>query len=122
MTDAELWELIIMSLGNAASIFAVYLSVTSGYLIVAYLVGNNLTRMQNTLITGLYIIFAVLIAVGLVANFDRAAYLLEFTEETYRSPLSSGLPAVAIIAGPILLIGVAACVKFMWDVRHPKTE
>ena len=122
MTDAELWELIIMSLGNAASIIAIYLSVTSGYLIVSYLVGKNLTRMQNTLITGLYITFAVIITLATVANFDRAAYLLKFTEETYRSPLSSGLPAVAIITGPILLIGVAACVKFMWDVRHPKTE
>ena len=113
MTDAELWELIIMSLGNAASIIAVYLSVTSGYLIVAYLVGKKLTRMQNTLITVLYITFAMIITLATVANFDRAAYLLKFTEETYRSPLSSGLPAVAMIAGPVLLIGVTACVKFM---------
>ena len=122
MTDAELWDLIIMSLGHAASIIAVYLSVTSGYLIVAYLAGKNLTRMQNRLITGLYITFAMIITLATVANFDRAAYLLKFTDETYRSPLSSGLPVVAMIVGPVLLIGVTACVKFMWDVRHPKAE
>ncbi len=47
MSDAELWELILISQGNMGSILGIFLSLISAYLIVAYLVGNTLTRIQS---------------------------------------------------------------------------
>jgi hypothetical protein len=44
MTDAELWELILISQGNVNSLLAVYISVLSGYLIVAYLIWQFISR------------------------------------------------------------------------------
>ena len=122
MTEAELWELILMSQSNMATFMALYFSVVSGYLIVSYLVGDKLTTLQSTLISGLFVIFGLLCTLGTVAFLGRAAFLLQFTDETYRSPLSVVIPYTPFITAAILLIGVVACLKFMWDVRHPKTE
>ena len=122
MTEAELWELILMSQSNMATFMALYFSVVSAYLIVSYLVGDKLTTLQSTLISGLFGIFGILCTLGSVAFLGRAAFLLQFTDETYRSPLSDVIPYTPFITAAILLIGVVACLKFMWDVRHPKTE
>ena len=120
MTEAELWELILMSQSNMGTTLALYFSVLSGYLVVSYLIGNKLTTMQNTLISGLFVIFGILCVIGTVAYLGRAAFLLQFTDETYRSPLSDFIPYTPLLSAAILLIGVVACLKFMWDVRHPK--
>jgi hypothetical protein len=122
MTEAELWELILMSQSNMATFLALYFSVVSGYLIVSYLIGDKLTTLQSTLISGLFVIFGILCTLGTVAFLGRAAFLLQFTDETYRSPLSVVIPYTPFITAAILLIGVVACLKFMWDVRQPKTE
>ena len=122
MTDAEVWELILMSQNNAATMLALYLSAVSGYLIVAYLIGNGLTTVQNTLISGLFVIFGLLSTTSCIAALTRAGFLLQFTDETYRSPYSHLIPVVPQFVGAILLIGMGGCLKFMWDVRHPKKE
>ena len=122
MTEAELWELILMSQGNMGTMLALYFSVLSGYLVVSYLIGNKLTTLQSTLISGLFVIFGILCVIGTVAYLGRAAFLLQFTDETYRSPLSDLIPYTPLITAAILLIGVVACLKFMLDLRHPKSE
>ena len=58
MTEAELIESMTEYFGLNAEMLSIYLTVTSGYLIVAYLVGGKLTRSQLVIISGLYIMFA----------------------------------------------------------------
>ena len=40
----------------------------------------------------------------------------------YRSPASGGILVAPYIALVLTILGIAASLKFMWDVRHPKTE
>lgn len=121
MTDAELWELILISQSNMSSVMAIYISILSGYLIVAYLVGQKLTTFQCLTATGLFVVCSLAMIIACYAFLSRAAFLLQFTDKTYRSPASAFIPYTPYILSAFLFIGVLACLKFMWDVRHPKT-
>lgn len=122
MTEAELWELVILSQANIASLLGIYLTAASGYLVVSYLVGGKLTNMQTFLVTGLYIVFGMITTFALNVNLIRAGFLMEFTDEKYRPPLSPIVQVMPAIVTTFLFFGVLGCLKFMWDVRHPKTE
>jgi hypothetical protein len=122
MTDAELWELILISQGNMGSILAVYISVLSGYLIVAYLIGRKLNTVQAATVTSLFTVTSLLFTMAGYAFLSRAAFLFQFTDVKYRSPASAVIPLAPWLMMILLLLGICGCLKFMWDVRHPKTE
>ena len=46
MTEAELWGLIVEYNNTVLSTFALYLTLITGFLIVAFLVGEKLTKRQ----------------------------------------------------------------------------
>jgi hypothetical protein len=122
MTEADLIEAIAAFNSSAQSWMGLYMSILSAYLIVAYLAGRNLTRSQMTIISICFATFAFLTAYSSVANATR---ILEFSNEL-RELNPSRVYAVnswIIIAVEVLLYGgVIVALKFMWDVRHPKTE
>ena len=122
MTDAEIWELILLSQGNSSATLGIYLSLLSGYLIVAYLAGKDLSRSQVTIISVLFSMGCLMVIVPTYAYLSRATFLIQFTDETYRSPATQFLPFGAPVVSALLLLGVLSCLKFMWDVRHPKSE
>ena len=121
MSEAELWELILISQGNMGSMLAVFLSLVSAYLIVAYLVGNSLTRVQYITVTLLFSVAGLISAIASHAFLSRAAFLLQFTDPTYRSPASAFIPYTPHITSTLLILGILAALKFMWDVRHSKS-
>ena len=100
--------------GNASSAMALYLTVTSGYLLVAYLVGKELTFLQTIIISTLFIFFTSLNTVATI-SFMENAYFFGSTYGIGRMP--GWAPNVV---GVCLFSGILAAVKFMWDVRHPK--
>ena len=121
MSEAEIWELILLSQANAATYIAMLLTLISGYLVVAYLVGTKLSGQQILLVNGLFLLSAFWMAFPTFAAYERASFLLSLTSEVYRSPRSAGIhlgpgASVVIFSGAIL-----ASLKFMWDVRHPKS-
>ena len=101
---------------GAASAMSLYLTVTSGYLLVAYLVGKELTLPQTAIITTLFIFFTSANTVATVSYMSNA-YYYGHTYGNGRAPFWEA-PAT----GMILSLGILASIKFMWDVRHPKTE
>ena len=120
MSEAEIWELILLSQANAATYIAMLLTLMSGYLVVAHLVGAKLAKQQIVIINLLFFSAAVWIAFPAFAAYERASFLLSLTSETFRSPRSAGMhlapnASVVVFSGAIL-----ASLKFMWDVRHPK--
>jgi len=103
-------------IAGASNAMSIYLTVTSGYLLVAYLAGKDLTRMQAAIITTLYAVFASFNTIAVVTHFDRAVYF----GHTYGAGLTPHWPMYGI--GILFSLGILACMKFMWDVRHPKSE
>ena len=63
MTEAELIESAGIYYSLVADMLSIYLTATTGFLIVAYLIGDKLTRSQLIIVSGLYLVFAVVFAV-----------------------------------------------------------
>jgi hypothetical protein len=116
MTEAELIETVQLMVGNHTAIYAVFLTLTSSYLISAYVIGAKLTPSQVWLLTGLYLAVITVTLCGIYA-IDIAIDDVRF--ELYECfPRSSDLkiPATGIITAINVLV-VAGSLKFMWDAR-----
>ena len=121
MSQAELWELIVAYNTGVLTGITVYFSALTGYLIVAYMIGYKLTGMQSAIITVGFIVFQSLISFGTIGMGTRAVFLIDKTTEEYRSGIMIN-DAVVVTLSLLLLGGVAAALKFMWDVRHPDSS
>ena len=60
MTTGDWFEWGAQATGNYAQFLAIFLTLTSAYLVSAFFAGKNLTRGQLTLINTFYIVFASL--------------------------------------------------------------
>ena len=103
-------------MGQGQVSLGLYLTITSGYLLVAYLAGKDLTQLQVFIITVLFAVVAGLNALAVTSFWESAAYW----GQTYGEGRASTLAWKAV--APVLGAGILACLKFMWDVRHPKAE
>ena len=103
-------------LGAASGAMSLYLTVISGYLLVAYLVGKELTFLQTIIITTLFIFFCTTNTIATMSYMQSAHYF----GQTYGEGRAPSWAAP--VTGTLLALGVFAALKFMWDVRHPKTE
>ena len=104
MTEAELIETVQLMVGNHTAIYAVFLTLTSSYLISAYVIGAKLTPSQVWLLTGLYLAVITVTLCGIYA-IDIAIDDVRF--ELYeRFPRSSDLkiPATGIITAINVLV------------------
>lgn len=123
MSEAEMLEHFWNAQEMAVNSFVAYITMLSGYLVVAFVVGKRLSRFQVFIITIGFIIFT-LFAIWGAGTFWNTAYVTGLALISNHPDLLSYLywlnpayVAVACMAGGI----IAGC-KFMWDVRHPKTE
>ena len=122
MTTYEMADLSQNLFANSLSSFTVFLSVVFAYIVAAYLVGAQLTRTQVRMLTFVFVVVAILIVWSIAAyvsggvNLDRLAHPdgqdLFFAPQTW-------LPQFVIGIGLVIL---CVALRFMWDVRHPKTS
>jgi hypothetical protein len=121
MTEYELADLLSSASGDSLVFIPLVISVVSGYLVVAWLVGSKMTSSQLYLINGLFIGMIILLGFAWLTRIKVAL--------SYQNELLELNPGRAELVGPWLvpavsILGLTAlisCLKFMWDVRHPKT-
>ena len=119
MTEAELWTLIVEYNVAGLTTFALYLTLISGFLAVAYLVGGKLTGWQIAITTVGFALSASFFTYAAFGYFSRAVFLIGKTSAEYQSGvMASETGVLAVIS--IFVLGILASLKFMWDVRHPK--
>jgi hypothetical protein len=100
----------------------VAITLLSGYIIVAYLAGKELERSQVLIVNSLYLLLFLFVLMGIyslsIRATEMAALSVQISEQRNLGPtLWLPLGVVAIFA-----FCLVASLKFMWDVRHPKTE
>lgn len=124
MTEPELVEAIASFYGLFLTAVGLYITVCSGYLIAAYLVGGSLTKLQTAIVSTLFTFVAALMTYASWGWLTRTFGYLEALKSVGDSGLggASGHPAANTILTTIMALGIIACLKFMWDIRHPKTE
>ena len=126
MTEYELGEMLYNSYGSLWEGSQMYFTLVSAYLVVSYLVGHKLTRIQNIIITSLYLVWVT----GIVdAQRTESLINLGLTDELLLRNSIVMPDQVAVTADfglysyiAVQIAGVAASLYFMWTVRHPKTE
>jgi hypothetical protein len=122
MEAADYLEAATSYFGLTIDTLSFYMTVTSGYLIVAYLAGAKLSRLQVAVISTLYIFMSSTATYGLYAFVARGmAFSLK------HSALD---PEIVVYANPVLSIvlsatlagGIIASLIFMWNIRRVRTE
>lgn len=122
MTEAELISTAQATWGNVISMISLFITLLSGYLMVAYLAGADMTSSQTGIVSTLYllicaVLLAAIFALSTRAN-EMAALSVEMSTQRVLGPqlwLSLGVISIFVFC-------VGASLKFMWDVRHTKTE
>ena len=122
MTEAELIESAHLAYGNFIASSALFWTIIVSYLVAAYMAGSKLTRSQIVIVNGLFLIISV-ISVLIIFNFFYTAmeYTLranEINPERVRFVSRNFHLAIPMV----YTVVVVACLKFMWDVRHPHVE
>ena len=121
MTEAELFEAGQFAYSNSLATFAIYITLLSGYIAVAYIVGEKLVGSQATIINTLYSLLIVTIIAAFVSfariGYENAYLALEMSTQRKAGPV----PLVAELAVVVMVFCYLASLKFMWDVRHTKT-
>ncbi|KAA3639962.1 MAG: hypothetical protein DWP92_03890 [Armatimonadetes bacterium] len=121
MTAAEYADMFWAAQEMGVNALMLYLTVISGYLVVAYLVGGDLSRAQSGFISGLFVVFATYSLWGVVQYWwtgDQIRLILEAGPLANRVDLNWVAINPALIAGPMGLIGIGGALRFMWDVRR----
>ena len=122
MIEAELLEAGLSAYANSLAAFAVYVTMLSGYLVVAYLVANQMTRLQAVIVNILYSLLSAVVAAAFF-NFAQAGYentqiAIEMSSQRVVGPM----PMVAESALLVMVFCYLASLKFMWDARNQESE
>lgn len=118
MSEYELADLVRSISADSLVFLPMLLSVVSGYLVVAWVVGARLTLAQVSLVNTLFLSVVTMFCFGWVNRVQLAL--------VYQSELLDLNPARHELIGPWLVpatlayvsITAIACIKFMWDIRH----
>ena len=122
MTEYELADLISSTNANGLVIITVMVSLASAYLIVAWLVGSKLQKSQVGLINTLFLAFIVMFGLSWT---NRVLVALAYQEELLKinpsriKVMGDWLLPMAVV---FFVAVTLACLKFMWDIRHPKSQ
>ena len=126
MTEFELGEILHNNYDGLWQGAQMYFTLVSAYLVVAYLIGDKLTRGQNTIVTGLYVVWVAGVILG---QYSTSAQMMIVSQEllsigskilpdAIRNPTQVGVYSFLVVQ----FLGVVASLYFMWTVRHPRTE
>jgi len=103
----------------------ILITLISGYLVVAYFVGKQLTRTQVIIMNALYLIIALLLIAGSfywgldaqIARKMMALQIPEFNLGGYAEVNTYLWPSIVSIVYSCLIF---ASLFFMWQVRHSR--
>lgn len=111
MTDFEKTELTFSLVGYGMTAMALYFTVISSYLIIAYMVGSQLSRSQLAIVSSLFLVFAMSLVFGTYSFFEAANSYGGSSSDSIEYWLA---PIVAVAE----LAGIVAVLKFMFDIRN----
>ena len=129
MTQYEAWDLAQSAYGNSLATYAIFLSITSAYLVTAYAVGRDLTATQVGLVTAIFLVVAALLIWSMsgYAYYGNGYSMLgrEMIEATRaeQDPIwavthvRAWLPQFLALVNFLTVLG---CIIFMWNARRPR--
>ena len=122
MTEAELVSAAQAVWANVIALIAIMLSILSAYLVVAYMAGNKMTHSQVVIVNSLFVLVSIFLLWGAFTLVQRAIEMATLAIDMSNQRTLGPTPAVARAIVVIFGVCPLASLKFLWDVRHPKTE
>lgn len=125
MTEYELLDLMAGAIDSMYDSTTLFLSIASGYLLVAYLAGAKLTKIQTVIISALFVVGAAFQCWGLITY--EIAIEEYLAAKAVISPLTAHQLSIAngnagTIIASALVAGTLAALYFMWSIRNPKAK
>jgi len=121
-TEYELVDLAVNIQESITPAVSVFITIMSGYLVVAWLVGDKLTRAQVGLINVLFVGFQVMLILSWSGRWE---FYFRLAKQLYSfDPIFYAVthPAIVALFGVLMVVSIVGSLKFMWDIRHPKKE
>ena len=122
MSEYELADSIVSMLSVLLTWIGLSFTFLTAYLVTAYTVGKALTRSQVGIINTLFCLYQGGTINGVYTSGSR---YLEFVDEilSINPERDYSFSVTSLYATPLLLtIVTLVALKFMWDIRHPKTK
>ena len=120
MSESEILELAHLSMSNMLASFAIFLTLISGYLIIAYTAGAGFSRLEVTIINILYVAMTLTFLFAVYGYCQAAAdFSLEARELNPARPYR-GTEHFPIITICINALAIISSLYFMWHVRNVK--
>ena len=122
MTEAELISAAQAAWGNVISMISLFITLLSGYLIVAYLAAANMTSSQTGIVNTLYILISAFLLASIYTLSTRATEMASLSVEMSTQRVLEPQLWLPLGVICIFIFCIVASLKFMWEVRHPKSE
>ena len=122
MTEYEVSDLLTSTMTAVSPLVTNLATVIFAYLVVAWFVGSRLSRGQAALISLVFIFFGGLSAFTMHTRLERALYYQQALASMNPEAAGSLNGGVIIFISAVMVALLLACLLFMWQVRHPKTE
>ena len=119
MTQYESLDLAQSAFSSSIAAYALFLSIVTGYLVTAYLVGRELSRGQVWLLSALFLVVAS-IAIWSVSSyiFWGVVYSSVAVLEGFEHSAMTPKPWLPVFMAIVNVATAFACLLFMWNVRN----
>ncbi|MEP5570047.1 MAG: hypothetical protein ABJN62_19560 [Halioglobus sp.] len=122
MTEYELEDALTSTTVASLEAFSMYVTILASYLVVAYLAGSKLTTQQMFIVSVLFAVSSLLATWSAFSYMERSIPFADALELLNPERRYGAQPSTQYWMLTLMLLGVGASLKFMWDVRHPKAE
>ena len=122
MTEYELADSIASMITVLLTWIGLSFTFLTAYLVTAYTVGSSLTGSQTWIINAFFCFYQIMTINGTYTSGSR---YLEFVEEVRKlnPDRAYSFSESVLYAGPLVFTLVTLfALKFMWDIRHPKSN
>ena len=120
-TAYELSDLAIGHIANSSDDINRLLALFTAYLITAYRVGAELTRLQVSIINVGFLALVAAFSFSATSEALEAVRLWDLAEGRSGEEIHT-VELIVVYTFPVGLLAMVAAYSFMWSVRHPKVE
>ena len=120
MTEYEMADVLTSTTHASVDVFSAYVTLMIAYLVATYLVGLKLTNTQMAIISILFVVTASTLVWALYSYLSRAIPLADALEAMNPGVNYGAQPWTRNTLTIVMSLGILACLRFMWDIRHSK--
>ena len=126
MNELDVYQAMMATIENAQNTGEMMVTLMTGYLLVAFFIGNKLSTFQMLFVNATYFMLYSSAASTLVDTMGKVDHFGSFLESMGSEiPITSGFQdtfSTPFFLWLVPLLVVSGSFYFMWTVRHPKSE